>query len=654
MPAATEAVAVAAAAGTAAAAAAGGTDHRTQRETQISFFRDVLATLAELSPLGTLYAAAEADRIALWLYDHMLEASELAAEQSAGDADAALDPVAAVPAPFPSAASGPAERMSFLLATLAALDPNEELRPWLLDHPAEPGEDPDDSLPEMLRGRRLGNSRAAFFRVMAQVAFALGTTLSSAGNKRHGHHMMVCATRIYELVARAGPRTRVDKAADAKANLVFYREVAQLASAMGQNDQAVEYATRLVAFHEIAVAESLGEDGADVQDSSAASTKPQIDLAGHFAAQMLLADVAVKAKIFSTAVHAYTRALQLFDLQDALLVDVDTESANTNASANVNAERLEAMRQRKRFKKEICLKLVDANEEAKGDGLISITYARMACELGTSEAGSDSGVSTNEDDVKLIFRTGLLAYKYALQLAGGIEHASSPPIAVMASASDKKAPPIRTLLDESIQFLEDARGGATSDLTDPNSKRSISLQLAIVYTDIREEEKAQQLLKEYSLFNSSLTELDHHRRRSRSKGEGYSPSLIAPFANVIYSQEVFKRLTVLAPAMDAGSPLSRMTLSRGRRSATRGDIVVASKMQCTYCLMTFASDDPIMCEDCAAQRVFVYYCTEDCKQEHRTQHEPDCCKNKPASASNDFNLASTFNSLLASSSNSSS
>ncbi|KAL2914321.1 hypothetical protein HK105_206093 [Polyrhizophydium stewartii] len=574
--------------------------------------------------------------------------------------------------------------MKFIVAAMELLDPCDELRPWVLDHPIEPGDDIQDSLPDMLQGRRLGSARAAFCRAMALAAFALGATLAGAGNSRHAYHMMVCAIAIYEVLARAAPRNAADKAADARTVIAMYREIAQLASALGDTEHATEYATRLVALHEIAVAESLDGGPAAPADDPAEPKEPaprsQIDLAGHFAAQILLADVSAKAANYAAAVHAYTRALQLFDLQDSLrreLADaLAPEAADPDAAAAAAAD---AARQRKLKKREICLKLVDANEELRGDALVSLTYARTACELGTSESGSDSGVSTNEDDVKLVFRTAVLAYKYALQLAGGVDHASSPPVAVipglerlnssgsfsLSSASNspglhavgvsspsQRPPSIRSILDEAIQLLEDARAGASADLADPNSKRAVSLQLAILYTDSREEEKARELLKEFAFTQPVLSELDQHRRKSRSANpaEGYSRSVIAPFANVVYSPEVFKRLLTIAPVPETQTSgvAARITLSRGRRSTTRGDFPVATKALCTYCCMTFSSDDPIKCEDCAAQRIYVYYCTEECRNEHRALHELDCVKNRSPNASSASGLSATFSSLLSS------
>ncbi|KAI8922923.1 hypothetical protein BC831DRAFT_404397 [Entophlyctis helioformis] len=541
------------------------------------------------------------------------------------------------------AAADPSERIKFLIKTMAALDPNDELRHWILDHPMELDEDADDNVPESLAGRRVNGSRAAFCRVMAQVAFALGSTLASEGNPRHGYHMMTCAVTIYEIIARAAQRTRQDKLSDTHAYLVFYREIAQIASLAGDADHAVLYATKLVALHDVAVAESLNDDSSAMRSSS--PTTPQIDLASRLSAQLLLADVAVKGLHFGTAVHAYTRALQLFDLQESLLLEL----------ADTNDEMTDFKRQRQATRKDICLRLVDANEDAKGDALISLTYARRACEISTSSPGSDSGVSTNEDDVRLVFRTGVLVYKYVLQIAGGIDHASSPPVAAIldatVTAAGQKGPSIRTLLEEAVQLLEDARSDATADVSDPNSKRAIGLQLAILFTEIRDEDKARELLREYSFNNSNLQDLDQHRRRSRSHqpGEGYSPSMIAPFANVVYSPEAFKRLVSIAPVYEAKGSLpsaARLTLSRGRRSTFLGASPVATKVPCAYCSMIFTSDDPLKCEDCAAQRVFVYYCCDECMSQHQPQHEPDCAKTRPLSAAQDFTLTATLSSLL--------
>ncbi|KAH9250522.1 hypothetical protein BASA81_011698 [Batrachochytrium salamandrivorans] len=476
--------------------------------------------------------------------------------------------------------------------------------------------------------------------------------------------MSVCAITIYKVISRAGPRSSIDKIADASTNLIFYREITVLASTMGETEHALEYATKLVAFHEIAVAESLGgfdiDSAAGDADMAALKTntttslderplprKASINLNAHFDAQILLADASMKATNYATAVHAFTRAIQLFDLQDSMATEEDTNSPSS-------LDNILELKRRLHLKKEICLKLVDANENLKGDASVSFIYSRTICELCTTKAVDDSDFFTEKEAVDYMFMAGVYAYRYALQLAGGVEHASSPPVAILATPNAQKTMPIRTILDESIQYLLKSQHNATLDTSDPKSKRSISFQLAILYTDIREEEKARALLKEFGLTNTVLHEIDLHRRRSRSNntGEGYSLSLISPFEHVVYSLEAFKRLVGLSPSAESltesATPF-RLTLSSNRRMTIAGDHFLPIKAVCAHCCMTFTSDDPIKCSECATQRIYVYYCTEECATENKSTHDQDCIKGNTLGNSSEFSLTGmtgTFSTLL--------
>ncbi|KAL5034513.1 hypothetical protein BDV3_004076 [Batrachochytrium dendrobatidis] len=625
----------------------------TNREAHIAILVALIQTLGALSSLGAhLYQPNEQRWMALSLYDHVLkihDTSQLDQQTDLFGSD--------LLEPYPTPDSDTTTKMKFIISVMNLLDFNDDLRTWILYQFIEAGDDIEDHLPPSLTVHRLDLSQSNFFRVIAHAAFALGAAQSKQGNFRHSYHMTLCSITIYNVVGRASPRGSVEKITDLCANLVFYKEIVEIASCMGEIDHALEYATKLVALHEIAVAESLEDcsnesickemdpllDPPETTVKNIHSRKTSIDLSAHFDAQVLLADIAVKAEHYSTAVRSYTRALQLLDLQDTI--------ANEYKLQPLSTDNVIEIQRRRRTKKDLCLKLVSANQECMGDALTSLLYCRIACELSSAETGSDSGISTDEADVQSVFLAGVLAYKYALQLAGGIEFASSPPVAIVVTSSAEKSVSIRLILDESIKYLHDALCNATLEVSDPNSKRSISLQLAILYTDIREEEKAHALLKKHAFTQAALLEIDTHRQRSNSvhTSEGYSPSLIAPFINVVYSHDVFKRLLSLAPASDSVNSVEKsLTLSSNRRSKIYGSSYVSTKTICTHCCMTFSSDDPIKCEDCATQQVYVYYCTEECQIENRSMHEQSCV-NRQNSNSSEFSLTGmteTFSTLL--------
>ncbi|KAJ1341592.1 hypothetical protein BSLG_003819 [Batrachochytrium salamandrivorans] len=152
-----------------------------------------------------------------------------------------------------------------------------------------------------------------------------------------------------------------------------------------------------------------------------------------------------------------------------------------------------------------------------------------------------------------------------LQLAGGVEHASSPPVAILATPNAQKTMPIR-LFWMSPSNLE------------------VATQCDFGY--LIPNQSAQYL-------SESLTES------------------ATPF---------------------------RLTLSSNRRMTIAGDHFLPIKAVCAHCCMTFTSDDPIKCSECATQRIYVYYCTEECATENKSTHDQDCIKGNTLGNSSEFSL----------------
>jgi hypothetical protein len=95
--------------------------------------------------------------------------------------------------------------------------------------------------------------------------------------------------------------------------------------------------------------------------------------------------------------------------------------------------------------------------------------------------------------------------------------------------------------------------------------------------------------------------------------------------HVFATPEVLKRLSV-----SQTSNGRRLTLSRSRISF----FDQSTKVPCSYCSMLCNTD--IQCKHCAEAKVFVRYCTEDCKNDHASQHESHCYKNKGGGAGIDI------------------
>lgn len=138
--------------------------------------------------------------------------------------------------------------------------------------------------------------------------------------------------------------------------------------------------------------------------------------------------------------------------------------------------------------------------------------------------------------------------------------------------------------------------------------------IAIIDTELRLEDKAVECLKEIGMDARIISEWENARlNKTESKTHSH-------LETVVFSPQVIKRLKLLAPN---DNPSPKLNLSRRRTF----NIDAPAKVLCSYCSMQCANTD-LKCEFCAQGRVFIWYCNEECKFDHASQHESVCLKNK--------------------------
>ena len=298
---------------------------------------------------------------------------------------------------------------------------------------------------------------------------------------------MLCASSIYRAVFRAGPRTKSDIQFDHSVSFVIYKQLANQALQLNEPMQALEFATKLVALHDIVVAECVSNATDESIDSM--TSEVRIDINENYAAQLLLAKAATASKNHKTAFSAYKRALQLLEFKGSIRRSESSLIQNDAAFSRA-------------IKRDLYLKIVVSNELSEGDARASYEYMIKALnltsdhvkmekegsEVNVIEINSDSGVDIDHEistlvgpisPVLLKLKAAGIIYQYALSLSGGVEHAASPPIAVFPD--DASNPPIRKLLSESIDYLKDALVliDTSDQSTSSNLHISICLQVCL-------------------------------------------------------------------------------------------------------------------------------------------------------------------------------
>ncbi len=196
--------------------------------------------------------------------------------------------------------------------------------------------------------------------------------------------------------------------------------------------------------------------------------------------------------------------------------------------------------------------------------------------------------------------------------------ASSPPVPILPPQLN--GPSIKNLLEEALELLDDARSHALAGKKSSDCLEAILLQVmcwylfqsAIVALELRQDGKTSNILKSLNMSSKYLAKW--HIDRS----EGKDTEQYSYLSSVIYSPELFKRLLIAAPS-GLSKAESRLTLSRRRTS--QKDFPV--KVQCSYCSMQCINTG-IKCENCAEMKIFTWYCTEECRFEHLSQHKHSC------------------------------
>ncbi|KAI8911462.1 hypothetical protein EDD86DRAFT_202435 [Gorgonomyces haynaldii] len=457
------------------------------------------------------------------------------------------------------------DKLKYLMDILDWLG-SQEVRDWILDSGIAPGDDLDEFVPELLF-HKLNPPKVMFLRFCAIIAYALGLQWQSI-NQKHSYHMFACAIHIYERIVRTS-RT-LEFSNDLIMSRTIYTHLLEYTIEHHSYDSAIEYGSKLVALH-------------DAHDDI-------LDLKNLYDTLTLLGKAALALNDRAILVNSLSRRLEILRQNDVLpepqqIVDQSLETQLM-----------------------LCKEILKHNEH-RGDALLSVTHGQLAINLDKRLFG-ESEVPQNELPPKiskttidpearfeLLFLTGKAFYKYCLQLAGGIENASSPPIAVMKV---QNMPSIKALLENAALYLDDALVWISHLKSENMTPRTLAIQRAVIDVELREEENAKKLLLEHNVYPSVLSSL--------SKKD--CPPDLSP---VLCSPEAVKRLLSLAP-----QPLIKERIVLHRRSTAMGSR--RPPIQCSYCLMSVR--EPIHCDNCST----VFYCTEECKQDHREQHELDCSK----------------------------
>jgi hypothetical protein len=193
-----------------------------------------------------------------------------------------------------------------------------------------------------------------------------------------------------------------------------------------------------------------------------------------------------------------------------------------------------------------------------------------------------------------------------------INGASSPPIAIIPPTPNQ--PTIKSLLEESLEMLDEASKTAETGKHCPNCKESIQVQMALLAVELRMESRTKSILNESSVDSNDVTEFDEILKQNRQqKNQAF-------MSNIVYSPEALKRVLLLITKQ---SSIRKLTLSRKRTI----NFDQPQKVLCSYCSMQCFNTD-LKCEYCAIGKVFVWYCTEECQLDHAKQHQCQCLKNK--------------------------
>ncbi|KAJ2992560.1 hypothetical protein HDV02_002991 [Globomyces sp. JEL0801] len=538
------------------------------RATLLNAFNLLVDNVGVLSGFGK-YPKEQADLLAIQLYDHYLEYYEDSIPDISSWSEISAD-------------SDTELKMTFLMAAFSLLginfkltvDPSGHFRPLVLDHPIAEY-DYEDSIEPFFPEGRLSSSQGSVYRLIALTVFALGIIFGEIGNNKVGFHMLVLSSKILERVLRTGRVVDTDVNSDRKLSLSLYDQITRMALKIDSLTQAVEYGTKLVSRRELEVTEQLAVLTGDEDSTADIEIKPedvQLDL--FYDSLMLLTEGAEKSEQYRIALDAQMKALELFNIERRISKEHSIMKFIMKQDVDVNILNHE----NQVLQMKLCLNVVSENEKISGDSLISLKYARFAMEHFSLIQGN--GDFDLIPEYQLQFLTGVCLYKYALFLAGGSELASSPPIAIRPPGAN--TPTIRSLLEESLDLLEQASASAESGCDGPDCQEAILVQLAMIAMELRFDDKAAEYLKESGSDRLILTEWD------AARNAGTELDTHSHLTKVVYSNNVFKRVLVISK--DSG-PLKRLTLSR--KPTFNADL--PPKIQCSYCSMQCANSD-LKCE----------------------------------------------------------
>ncbi|KNC97926.1 uncharacterized protein SPPG_06916 [Spizellomyces punctatus DAOM BR117] len=502
------------------------------------------------------------------------------------------------------ALGNPLDGIEALFGALFALDAGIGLTRWITHHPERPGDDDDKVLDSILpRGMIVDAEHASAVASVARIAQALGIVMTKAGNARHGLHMHLCATFAFDRLKFNVSHLSHIPLSISEHRKVFLHAIDDALALSDCTELAVELATRWVTLHEVALVEAVRQaqdEGASVDPSACA------DPESHILAQEALGRA---LQAFGDLDGAYAAWLRTIDL-----LQVEWPFGKVDRELQVDPLLLKSIRSH----------LTECGRSLHYPNCELLNHARavikIARQLEQDQPNKSLDPSESARDARLFLAAGSLAYGYALDLAGGSDDASSPPVAVAVPGTGnvlqaEGVVSIRELLEEAVEYLTVALERALAD-NDTNFARVVALQLAIVQVERRQEPIAHTLLETHSLSRPFLIDLDNSRKNVQS----LSPCIptIEPFLQTVYSSAALKRLLPLAPSpkLPTKKPSKpRMLLSRRSR--------VNLRVQCTFCCMSSVSE-PIKCEICASSGVLVWYCTEECMMAHAGVHKKDC------------------------------
>ncbi|KAJ3033820.1 hypothetical protein HDV00_005785 [Rhizophlyctis rosea] len=444
-------------------------------------------------------------------------------------------------------------------------DVQNQWRAWILTQrpPEVPGEDVDNVLGRAIaRGTQLDARRASALAAIGRLAQALSMAMYDSGNVRQALHVHLCSISIYERVrgcvavpkdARVGEQELRD----------LYAAAAEEAMRLEESDLAVELGTKLVTIHEVAIAEAVMETR---DEATSVVPHGHVDPLGHFKAQELLGRALGRFGDADGSFNAHRRALELLEVEWPW--EEEMQSAKFTAPPEI--------------KRAIYKNMMSCSHKLQHPLEETLSYARQCVGVIKQLDAANPDSIADPDDALVLLHAGRLVYSYALEFAGGVESAASPPVAVL-HLKKEGVPEIKVLLDEAAGYLEDAL--ARADVVEKEGgKRTVALQLAIVDVERRREDACRSLLGMFHIGRDTLAELDTARksraqpppttgtlsrtRRGSSMPPQQPPQSVVPFLDTVYSPQSFQRLLPLS--IDARA--SSQTPSPSRSGPSTGSI----------------------------------------------------------------------------------